>query len=77
MRATSRFRKRFWAARLRPINLSGGLLSVKRHPLCVSACPAVVNEELGKPYFAFTERWLKALTASQPTKLSIVQVEAI
>ncbi|HXS49502.1 MAG TPA: S24 family peptidase [Sphingomicrobium sp.] len=53
-----------------------GLLSVKRHPVSVSAGPgAVVTEELGKPYFAFDERWLKALTPSQPSKLSIVRVE--
>ena len=46
-----------------------GLLSVKRHPVTVSAGPgAIVTEELGKPYFAFDERWLKALTASQPTE---------
>jgi len=55
---------------------ASGLLSVKRHPVSVSAGPgAVVTEELGKPYFAFDERWLKALTASQPSKLSIVRVE--
>ena len=54
----------------------GGLVSVKRHPVRVSAGPgAVVTEELGKPCFAFDERWLKALTASQPSKLSIVRVE--
>lgn len=53
-----------------------GLVNVKRHPVSVSAGPgAVVTEELGKPYFAFDERWLKALTASQPSKLSIVRVE--
>ena len=53
-----------------------GLLSVKRHPVSVSAGPgAIVTEELGKPYFAFDERWLKALTASGPSKLSIVRVE--
>ena len=49
---------------------------MKRHPVMVSAGPgAVVIEEIGKPYFAFDERWLKALTASQPSKLSIVRVE--
>ena len=54
----------------------GGLLSVKRHPVRVSAGPgSVVTEEFGKPYFAFDERWLKALTRSQPSKLSIVRVE--
>ena len=53
-----------------------GLISVKRHPINVSAGPgAVVTEELGKPYFAFDERWLKALTPSQPSRLSIVRVE--
>lgn len=53
-----------------------GLLSVKRHPVRVSAGPgALVTEELGKPYFGFDEQWLKALTASQPSKLSIVRVE--
>ena len=42
----------------------------------VSAGPgAIVTEELGKPYFAFDERWLKALTPSPPAKLSIVRVE--
>ena len=53
-----------------------GLLSVKRHPVSVSAGPgAIVNEELGKPYFAFDERWLKLLTQSAPSNLSIVRVE--
>jgi hypothetical protein len=54
----------------------GGLLSIKRHPVSVSAGPgALVNEELGKPCFAFDERWLKALTPSSPANLSIVRVE--
>lgn len=53
-----------------------GLVNVKRHPVMVSAGPgAVVTEELGNPYFAFDERWLKALTPSGPSKLSIVRVE--
>ena len=53
-----------------------GLLSVNRHPVAVSAGPgAIVAEELGKPYFAFDERWLKALTATPAAKLSIVRVE--
>ncbi|MEO6359432.1 MAG: S24 family peptidase, partial [Sphingomicrobium sp.] len=29
----------------------------------------------GKPYFAFDERWLKSLTATPASKLSIVRVE--
>jgi phage repressor protein C with HTH and peptisase S24 domain len=54
----------------------GGLVSVKRHPVSVSAGPgAVVGEEIGKPYFAFDERWLKALTATPSSSLSIVRVE--
>ena len=53
-----------------------GLLSVKRHPVMVSAGPgAIVTKELGKPCFAFDERWLKALTPSSPSSLSIVRVE--
>jgi phage repressor protein C with HTH and peptisase S24 domain len=53
-----------------------GLLSVKRHPVTVSAGPgAFATEDLGKPYFAFDERWLKALTPSAPSNLSIVRVE--
>jgi len=51
-------------------------VTVKRHPVTVSASPgALVSEELRKPYFAFDERWLKALTASTPANLSIVRVE--
>ena len=57
-------------------SVSKGLATVKRHPVTVSAGPgALVTEELGKPYFAFDERWLKALTATPATKLSIVRVE--
>ena len=55
---------------------AAGLISIKRHPVSVSAGPgAIVSEELGRPYFGFDERWLKALTATPPTKLSIVRVE--
>jgi phage repressor protein C with HTH and peptisase S24 domain len=53
-----------------------GLVSVDRHPVTVSAGPgAVVTEELGKPYFAFDKRWLKALTPSAAANLSLVRVE--
>jgi len=53
-----------------------GLISVKRHPVSVSAGPgAIVSEERGRPYFGFDERWLKALTTTPPAKLSIVRVE--
>jgi phage repressor protein C with HTH and peptisase S24 domain len=53
-----------------------GLINIKRHPVMVSAGPgAIVSQELGKPYFGFDERWLRGLTASPPSKLSIVRVE--
>ncbi|HVU29897.1 MAG TPA: S24 family peptidase [Sphingomicrobium sp.] len=53
-----------------------GLVSVKLHQVRVSAGPgALVAEGLGRPYFAFDERWLKALTPTSPSKLSIVRVE--
>lgn len=53
-----------------------GLVSIKRHPVTVSAGPgATVTEELGKPYFAFDQRWLRMLTGSGPANLSIVRVE--
>lgn len=53
-----------------------GLVSVKRHPARVSAGPgALVTEEKGRACFAFDERWLKALTVTEPSRLSIVRVE--
>lgn len=53
-----------------------GLISIKRHPVSVSAGPgAIVSEEQGRAYFGFDDRWLKALTATPPAKLSIVRVE--
>jgi phage repressor protein C with HTH and peptisase S24 domain len=54
----------------------GGLVSIVRHKVMVSAGPgSVPGQEPGKPYFAFDERWLKALTPSAPASLSIVRVE--
>jgi phage repressor protein C with HTH and peptisase S24 domain len=53
-----------------------GLVNIKRHPVFASAGPgAIVNEGFAKPYFGFEERWLKALTATPPSNLSIVRVE--
>ena len=53
-----------------------GLVTVKRQPVRVSAGPgAVVAQELGHAYFGFNERWLKSLTVSHASKLSIVRVE--
>ena len=52
-----------------------GLVTVKRHPVSVSAGPgAIVTEELGKASFGFDERWLKALTSTPSERLSIVRV---
>ena len=52
------------------------LVSVKLHPVLVSAGPgAIVGQEHGKPYFGFEERWLKGLTATPSSRLSIVRVE--
>jgi phage repressor protein C with HTH and peptisase S24 domain len=57
-------------------SVADGLVSVKRHPVRVSAGPgALVTEELGNAYFGFDERWLKALTSSPAADLSIVRVE--
>jgi phage repressor protein C with HTH and peptisase S24 domain len=53
-----------------------GLMTIKRHPVTVSAGPgAIVAEEQGRAYFGFDESWLKALTATPAAKLSIVRVE--
>jgi hypothetical protein len=53
-----------------------GLIAVNRTPVRASAGPgAMVSDEAGRPYFAFDERWLKALTASPAGKLSIIRVE--
>jgi hypothetical protein len=53
-----------------------GLIAVNRTPVRASAGPgAMVSDEAGRPYFAFDERWVKALTASPADKLSIIRVE--
>jgi phage repressor protein C with HTH and peptisase S24 domain len=53
-----------------------GLVPIVRSPVRVSAGPgAIVSEEEGKPYFAFDDRWLKAMTATPASRLSIIRVE--
>ena len=53
-----------------------GLVSVQRVPVRASAGPgAIPAGEEGRPYFAFDERWLKALTATPASGLSIIRVE--
>lgn len=52
------------------------LIPVQRVPIRAAAgAGAIPLEEAGRPYFAFHERWLKALTATPPAKLTIVRVE--
>jgi len=53
-----------------------GLVPVLRSAVRASAGPgALVSDEVGKPYFAFDQRWLKSLTGSPADKLSIIRVE--
>src|SRR6476619_7415357 len=60
----------------RYFGVAEALLGGPAEPVTVSAGPgAIVSEEIGRPYFAFDERWLKALTPSAPSNLSIVRVE--
>jgi phage repressor protein C with HTH and peptisase S24 domain len=54
----------------------GILVPVKRVLVRASAGPgAVPGTEREQPYFAFDDRWLKALTSSRPDDLSIIRVE--
>ena len=59
-----------------PEDTAAGLVTINRTAVRASAGPgAAVSEEVGQPYFAFDERWLKALTASPSDRLSIIRVE--
>jgi phage repressor protein C with HTH and peptisase S24 domain len=52
------------------------LISVNRYPVAASAGPgAIPDREVGQPYFAFDERWLKRLTGTAASQLSIVRVQ--
>ena len=54
----------------------GTLVPVERSPVRASAGPgAIPYNETRKPYFAFDEAWLKSLTASPSSRLSIIRVE--
>jgi phage repressor protein C with HTH and peptisase S24 domain len=54
----------------------GGLVPVRRVLVRASAGPgAIPDAERQQPYFAFDERWLKALTGSKQGDLSIIRVE--
>ena len=53
-----------------------GMVPVRRIPIRASAGPgAIPGEEQGRPYFAFDERWLRALTAARADSLSVIRVE--
>ena len=53
-----------------------GLIPVKRTLVEASAGPGrFTAEERARPCFAFDERWLKALTSSSASNLSIIRVE--
>ena len=53
----------------------GSLVPVKRSPVRASAGPgAIPHDEVGRPYFAFDETWLKGLTGSPAARLSIIRV---
>lgn len=54
----------------------GGLVPVNRTLVRASAGPgSFATEERGRPYFAFDERWLRSLTHSASSKLSMIRVE--
>lgn len=53
-----------------------GLIPVKRTLVRASAGPgAIAGEEKERPYFAFDEHWLRTLTGSPSSKLSIIRVD--
>jgi phage repressor protein C with HTH and peptisase S24 domain len=55
---------------------TGDLVSVTRSPVRAAAgAGEIPGNEAGKPYFGFDERWLKALTSTPSSALSIIRVE--
>lgn len=54
----------------------GALVPVLRSEVRASAGPgAIAHDERARPYFAFDPRWLKAITGSSTSQLSIIRVE--
>lgn len=54
----------------------GALVPVMRSEVRASAGPgAIAGDERARPYFAFDPRWLKAITGSPASKLSLIRVE--
>ncbi|QIL02726.1 S24 family peptidase [Sphingomonas sinipercae] len=59
-----------------PDEVASGLVAVRRTLVQASAGPgAIPASETSRPYFAFDERWLRALSASNTGQLSIIRVE--
>jgi phage repressor protein C with HTH and peptisase S24 domain len=59
-----------------PRDAAAGLVPINRHAVAASAGPGtLVGDELGRPYLAFDERWLKSLTPTRAERLSVVRVE--
>ena len=53
-----------------------GMIPISRSAVRASAGPgAIAANEEGQPYFAFDQRWLRALTGATVDHLSIVRVE--
>ncbi|MEO6248578.1 MAG: S24 family peptidase [Sphingomicrobium sp.] len=56
--------------------VTGGLIAVSRVPIAASAGPgALPDDERPRPYFAFDERWLQAMTSASAHNLIIIRVE--
>ncbi|HET9335768.1 MAG TPA: S24 family peptidase [Sphingomicrobium sp.] len=54
----------------------GDLVPVARTPVRASAGPgSFADEESSRPYFAFDPKWLKSITASPASRLSVIRVE--
>ena len=54
----------------------GELVPVARVPVRASAGPgSIPGEEVARPYFAFDPQWLKGITGSPASKLSVIRVE--
>lgn len=59
-----------------PLAAFGELVPVAKVPVRASAGPgSIPGDESAKPYFAFDPLWLKSLTGSPASKLSVIRVE--
>ena len=60
-----------------PLIDDGAMVAVSRSAVRASAGPGAVGDDSSskKPYFAFDPRWLKALTVTPPSRLTIIRVE--